>query len=165
MQPYPTGGKRNQPVKTPQGPLPPSVGIAVRFMYAGAVLSLVSLIVALTTVGSLKQDIEKAFPKYTPSQVHSAEEVNIAIVLLAGIVGIGLWLWMARATGTGHNYGRIVGSVLFALYTLNIVTALARPHASLALVFDLLVWLAGLGATIFMWRRDATEYFRAPSPT
>jgi hypothetical protein len=159
VQSYPTGGAGNQPVPGPQGPVPRTLDIAVKFMYAGAALSLVSLIVGLTTVGSEKAAIKKAFPKYTASQVHSAEMADIAIVILAGVIGIGLWLWMARATGTGHNYGRITGTVLFAVYTLNIAAALARPHASLALVFDVLVWLAGLGAVVFMWRRESSAYF------
>jgi hypothetical protein len=164
VQPFPTGARGNQPLQPSQGPAPRSVEISVKFMYAGAALSLLSLIVALTTLGSEKKAIEKAFPKYTASQVHSAEAVNIAIVLLAGIIGIALWLWMARATGTGHNYGRITGTVLFAIYTLNLAAALARPHASLALVFDLLVWLAGLGAVVFMWRRESSVYFRGARP-
>jgi hypothetical protein len=159
VQPYPTGAKGNQPVQPSRGPAPRTVDIAVKFMYAGAALSLISLIVGLTTLGSEKSAIEKAFPKDTSSQVHQIEAFNVAIVLLAGIIGIALWLWMARANATGHNYGRIVGTVLFAIYTLNIAAALARPHASLALVFDLLVWLAGLGAVVFMWRRESTPYF------
>jgi hypothetical protein len=158
VQPFPTGARGNQPLQPSQGPAPRSVEISVKFMYAGAALSLLSLIVALTTLGSEKKAIEKAFPKYTASQVHSAEAVNIAIVLLAGIIGIALWLWMARATGTGHNYGRITGTVLFAIYTLNLAAA------SLALVFDLLVWLAGLGAVVFMWRRESSVFFRGARP-
>jgi hypothetical protein len=159
VQPYPTGAAGNKPVRPPKGAAPRTVDMAVKFMYAGAVLSLISLIVGLTTMGSLKAAIKKAFPKDTPSQIHSIEGLQIAIVLLAGIIGIALWLWMARATGTGHNYGRITGTVLFALYTLNIAAALARPHAGLPLVFDVLVWLAGLGAVVFMWRRESSEYF------
>jgi hypothetical protein len=94
--------------------------------------------------------------------VHKLLEFDVAIVILAGVIGIALWLWMARAAGTGHNYGRITGSVLFGLYTLDLVTALTRPQAGLPLVFDLLVWLAGLGAVVFMWRRDASAFFRSP---
>jgi hypothetical protein len=165
VQAYPTGPKGNQPAPPGPGPLPRSLDIAVKFMYAGAALSLISLIVGMTTLSSEKSAIEKAFPKDSASQVHQLEDFNIAIVLLAGIVGIALWLWMARANAGGHNYGRIVGTVLFGLYTLNLADALARPHASLALVFDLLVWLVGLGAVIFMWRRDSGAYFRGSYAT
>jgi hypothetical protein len=43
-----------------------------------------------------------------------------------------------------------------------LVLSLARPHASLGLVFNLLVWLAGLGAVIMLWRSESSAYFSQP---
>ncbi|MGH3156871.1 MAG: hypothetical protein ACRDNF_09885 [Streptosporangiaceae bacterium] len=157
MQPYPTAA---QPSQSPQRQEPPrSVQIAVRCMYAGAAMSLISLIVGLTTVSSIKSAIEKAYPKDTSSQIHKIEVADIVIVVIIALIGIGLWVWMARANQAGHSYARILGTVFFAIDTLLMLANFARPHASLGLVFSLLVWLSGLGAVIFLWQRDSGPYF------
>src|SRR5271156_1770930 len=142
-QPYPTSGQ--QPPE-PQRPLiPHSVQTAVRLMYAGAALSFIELVVGLTTIGSLKSAIEQAGQRagkhYTPTQVHQLEVSSVIIAVVVGIIAIGLWLWMARANQAGHSYARITGTVFFGLNTLFLFLSLARPHASVGLIFNLLVWL------------------------
>jgi hypothetical protein len=155
-QQYPTSG---QTPETQRPAAPTSVQTAVKLMYAGAALSLIELVVSLATVASLKSAILKKFPHYTSSQVHSAETAIVAGVVIEAIIAIGLWLWMARANGAGRNYARITGTVLFVVYTLFLLVDLRRPTASVGLVFAALVWLAGLGAVIMLWRRESSEYF------
>src|SRR5579875_737902 len=152
-QPYPTPAQQPQGLQ-PHEP-PRSVQNAVRCMYAGAVLSLISLIVGLTTVGRIRSAIKKAYPHDTSSQIHKIEVADIVIVVIIALIGIGLWLWMARANQAGHSYARILGTVFFAIDTLLMLANFARPHASIGLVFSILVWLAGLGATIFLWQKDS----------
>jgi hypothetical protein len=82
--------------------------------------------------------------------------------VLVGVVAIALWLWMARANAAGRNYARISGTVFFGLNTVFLLLSLARPHASLGLVFNVLVWLAGLGAVIMLWRSESRPYFSQP---
>ena len=161
-QPYPTSAQPSQP---PQRQEPPrSVQTAVKCMYAGAALSLISLIVGLTTVGSIKSAIQKAYPNDTSSQIHKIEVADIVIVVIIALIGIGLWIWMARANQAGHSYARIVGTVFFGIDTLLILANFARPHASLGLVFSLLVWLAGLGAVLFLWHKESGPYFVKTPP-
>jgi hypothetical protein len=112
----------------------------------------------------VKTAIRRAYPHYTASQVHSLEVASIGIGVLVGLISIALWLWMARASANGHNYARIVGTVFFGLNTLFLLLSLARPHASLGLVFNVLVWLAGLGAVIMLWRSESGAYFSQPRP-
>jgi hypothetical protein len=160
MQPYPTSGQEPEPQRPP---MPSSVVAAVRLMYAGAALSLIGLVVGLATIGNVRSAIvtagDKAHKHYTPTQIHDLEVASVAIAVVSAVIAIGLWLWMARASSAGHNYARIVGSVLFALDTLFTLVNVARPHASLSLVFGLLVWLVGLGAVIMLWRKDSGPYF------
>jgi hypothetical protein len=158
-QRYPSSGQTPEPQRPPA---PNSVQTAVKLMYAGAALTFVDLVVNLAAIGSLKTAIKKAYPHYTPSQVHAAEVGLIAINTLFSVIAIGLFLWMARASAVGHSYARIVGTVLFGLNTLLLLLSMARPHASLGLVFNLLVWLAGLGAVIMLWRRESSDYFSQP---
>ena len=160
-QPYPTSGE--QPPEQQRPPIPNSVQTAVKFMYAGAALSLLELVVGLATIGSLKTAIEQAGRKagkhYTPTQVHQLEVTSVIFAVLVGVVAIGLWLWMARANQAGRSYARITGTVFFGLNTLFLFLSLARPHVGLGLIFNLLVWLAGLGAVIMLWRKESGPYF------
>jgi len=155
-QPYPTSGQSPEPQRPP---VPSSVQTAVKLMYAGAALSFVELVVGLATVSAVKRAIQKAYPHYSATRVHQLEVADVVIAVLVGIIAIGLWLWMARANAAGHNYARITGTVFFGLNTLFLLFALARPHVGLGLVFSVLVWLAGLGAVIMLWRRESGPYF------
>jgi hypothetical protein len=155
-QPYPSSGEAPPPERRP---MPTSVQTAVRLMYAGAALSFIELVVSLVTVGSLKRAILNKYPHYTTTQVHSAEVAIVAGVVIEAVIAIGLWLWMARANQAGRSYARITGTVFFGIYTLFLLLDLRRPSAGVGLVFALLVWLAGLGTVIMLWRRESSEYF------
>jgi hypothetical protein len=163
-QPYPTGGGANQMGMTERPPAPPSMRTAVKFMYAGAALSAISLIVGLATIGSLKSAIKSADPSFTASQVHSAEVVGVSTVVIFGLIGIGLWIWMARANSAGRPWARVVASVLFGISTLELLLSGARANSAFNLVFEGLVWLIGLGAIVFLYRKDSSEYYAASKP-
>ena len=160
-QPYPTSGE--QPPEPQRPPIPSSVQTAVKFMYAGAALSLLELIVGVATIGSLKTAIQQAGQRagkhYTSTQIHQLEVESVIFAVIVGVIAIGLWIWMARANQAGHSYARITGTVFFGLNTLFLFLGLARPHVGLGLLFNLLVWLAGLGAVIMLWRRESGAYF------
>ncbi len=157
-QPYPTSGFDQLPQQRP--PAPPSIRTAMKLMYAGAVLSAVSFVVGLATVGSLRQSIINASTKkLTATQLHTAEVIGVATIVILGLIGIGLWLWMAWANGRGRNWARIVAAVLFGLNTLGLLSVVARPYAIGTRLFDALSWVVGAGATYYLWRRDSSEYF------
>src|SRR5579859_2591966 len=159
-QPYPGGYQ--QPVPQPPGP-PPPVRNAVRLMYGGAVLSAIEIVVGLVTISSLKNAIRSAYPGYSSSQLHTAEVVGVAAVAVVGVIAIGLWLWMAWANGAGKSWARIVASVFFVLNTIDLLTLVARPHAAFGLLLAVLVWVAGLGAILLLWRRESSAYYQARS--
>jgi hypothetical protein len=164
-QPYPTGAGSNDMVQPPApGQQPRTIVNAARLMYAGAGLQTVGIILSLVSIGNLRTAILKKYPNYTSSQIHSAEVVGVVSVVIVGVIGICLWLWMARANSTGHRYGRIVATVLFVLYTLDILLSLSRAQAVSGLIFGLLTWLVGLGATWFLWRKESSAFFAASSP-
>ena len=156
-QRYPTS---SEPPLEPVRPEPPgSVRTAVKFMYGGAALSAVWLVIGLASANSVKTAIEKAYPHYTAAHVHSLEMASVATGVVIEAIAIALWIWMARASAAGHAYARIVSTVLFALNTLGLVAFFARPYYSIGVVFNLLIWVAGLGAVVLLWRRDSGPYF------
>ena len=158
---YPSTGTGGQLPETPTGGQPPrSVQTAVRLMYAGAIISGISFILGLVTIGSVRHTLEKDYPSYSASKISSLVNAEIVVVVIAGVIGVGLWLWMAWANKRGKNWARITGTVFFGLYTLDLVFVAARSASGISTVFAIVTWLVGLGATIMLWRRDSTAYFK-----
>lgn len=163
-QPYPSGG---QPQQLPSTTPPQSVQNAVRLMYGGAVLSAIQFVLGFLTIGSLRSTIIKAANQQhrhlTQSQIHTAEVFGVTTAIAVGLLGVGLWIWMARVNGKGRRWARVVASVLFALNTLSVLSAVRQPHVGLGIALDGLIWLVGLGAIILLWQRASTDYYNANS--
>lgn len=158
-QSYPTGGAAEP---EPQRPAPPTPVLqAVKLMYAGAIVSAVSLIITLVTVGSLKTAIHNADPSLSASKLHSAEVAAVAVAIIFGLIGIGLWLWMAYANKAGKNWARITATVFFGLDTLSILTSFRQAEPVLSRLVSILVWLIGLGAIVLLYQRESSAYFTA----
>jgi hypothetical protein len=159
-QPYPSAGQTPEPVY--QGP-PASVVMAVRLMYAGAAVSALSLIVGLATIGSLRNSLHKNDPSLTTAQLHNLQTVVVVGSVAIGVISIGLWVWLALMNKAGRSWARIVATVLFGLDTLFLLLGVARAGAAAGTLVSILTWLIGLGAVIFLWRKDASAYFTAQS--
>lgn len=159
-QPYPSTGK---PVEPDRGEAPPSVQKAVKLMYVGAAVSvvglIVSLIIPLTNIASSKATIKRNYPKMTASQVNQAFNVSIGVAVIFGLIGAVLWLWMARANSQGKSWARITSSVFFALETLSLLTVRNAPSV-LGVVLTVVTWVIGLGAIIFLWRKESSDFFK-----
>ena len=152
-QPDPSAGQVPEPVRP--GP-PPSMVMAVRLMYAGAVVSALSLIVGLATVGSLRDSLHKAQPSLTPTELHQLETVLVVGSVVIELISIGLWVWMALMNKAGKSWARIVAAVLFGLYTVYLLFVIRAGAGALV---PILTWLIGLGAVVYLWRKDASAYF------
>ena len=160
-QPYPGGTQMPEPATRP--PVPQSITRAVQLMYAGAAASLIGIIIALTTLSSIKSQIISKNPSLTTTQVNNAQHVAIGVLIASGLIGAALWLWMAQSSKAGKNWARIVSTVLFGIETINVVAgASAISSGGASRVYSIVIWLIGLGAIIFLWQRSSTEYFKAP---
>jgi hypothetical protein len=159
-QPYPSGG---QPPEQARPQPPGAVRTATLFMYAGAVFSLTGLIVSILTIGAYRTAIHHSFPRYTGTQVHSLASALVTFNVVVDVIEIFLWLLLARACRAGRNWARITGSTLFVLNTGLLLFAFARTRLNLGIVLSLLIWLAGLGAVIMLWRRESSSYFTPPA--
>ena len=168
-QPYP--GEAQMPAAQ-RRPAPTSVRNAMMVMYAGAVLSLVRLVVALLTKSSFKTDLEKsphAGAPLTATQVNTAVTVSIVASVVVGLVGIGLWILVARATGNGRKWAQVTGTVLFGLDTLALLAgppglAIVGFMPALDKLFTALVWLAGLVTVVLLWRGTSRAFFSQSQP-
>ena len=162
---YPSTAGGGQVPEPAQRPAPPtSVQTAVRLMYAGAIISAISFILGLATLGGIKNTIKKAHPAYTTHQINSAVAVSVVVVIIFGIIAVGLWVWMARMNLKGRNWARITGTVFFGLNTLDLLGVFNGSASSVSAVFAIVTWLVGLGAVIMLWRRESTAYFKPQEP-
>lgn len=160
-QPYPTGGQ--QPMTPVPAEPPQSVRRAVNLMYAGAAVSVVGLIIEVFTVGSLKSAIRSSNSNLTASQIHSVEIGTIVFEVVIGLIGVGLWIWMARMNLAGRSWARILASVLFGLSTLSLLSTIVRPNSAVTVIYEVVVWLVGLGAIWMLWQRESSAYIKASS--
>jgi|SRR5947208_218248 len=146
-----------RPVEQP----PFSVRTAVRLMYAGAVLSAIDLIVTLATAGQLRHLIHVARPGLSAAKLDGAVHAQIASSIAIWLITIAFWVVMARTNQAGRGWARTVATVLCALSTVSFVEALVQPASLLSKLFFAPLWLAGVAATVFLWRPDTSAYIRA----
>lgn len=140
---------------------PSAVVNAVRLMYVGAGLSLLGLIISLFGMGDLRARILEAEPSLTLSQANLARNIAIGGAIVFGLIGPALWIWMAIKNNEGRNWARITATVLFGVYTLSMLSLLFGNAGSSAIdvIFQALIWVVGLVATILMWRGENAEHY------
>src|SRR5258708_31327960 len=143
-QPYPTGGGGNQ-MGSMGPPQPVTLHNAVRLMWVGAGLALVSAIVSVAFSSKIKTAVTNAAvqsnrtaasrgkAQLTAAQIHTLGNVTVAAIAAFGLVGVLLWVWMAWANSRGRRWARTVATVLFVLNTISLIFTAGR--ASLSFVF------------------------------
>jgi hypothetical protein len=160
-QPYP--GEARVP-EVPRPPAPACVRNAVKLMYAGAVASLIGIVVDVSTLNATKSAMINRFPNLTPDKVTAQELPLIVGWIVGGLVGIALWIIIAQASLRGRNWARITGTVLFGIATVEAFGSLLVPEAALVKVFWFVVWLIGVAAVVYLWQRSSSAFFTGTRP-
>jgi len=176
--PYPAfpqypGGTAGMP---PKPPLPQTVQRAHYCILAGAAFSVVSIVVALTQIDSIRSVLETGDPTADQTTINSLVTATIAVACVLGLVEVGLWIWMAFATKAGRNWARILSTVFFGLNAASAgigtltyfasssngssSTTFASSDTALGQVVGWLTFLAGLGAIILLWNKESSAYFK-----
>ncbi len=133
-------------------------------MYAGAIVSAITFVLGIVTVGSTRTALKKAYPKYTAHQISQVLTADVIIGIVVGLLSVGLWVFLARACQRGRNWARIIGTVLFALDTLLILLSVSRFKGGVAVLVDLVIWLIGLAAIVLLWRKESSAFFAQQPP-
>jgi hypothetical protein len=148
--------------------VPATVRKAGRFMLAGAAITAVICVfqVIVTIIDKNLIDVNGKPP--TSSQL----TIGVLILIVSYAVYIALWILMARFTRAGHNWARIVSSVLFAISTWQLYSTVNSLKANVTItVADIIfivctvaIWIAGVGAVALLWRSESSAYFKGQSP-
>jgi serine/threonine protein kinase len=150
-QPYPAGAP------AVAGAMPASMVTAVRLMYAGAAYTLVWAIGIIAVAAHVRD-----YPIYASGSDRGLAG-TAAFTVLIGIVEALLWLRVARGCRRGRRGSRIAGTVLFALYTLGVLSVVSsgQPGLGPAKVVTLIGWLIALAAALALWRPSSSAFFLA----
>jgi hypothetical protein len=142
-------------------PVPRSVQVAVWLMYAGAALAALVLIATLATIGSVRGELHRIHPGWSPALLTTQVHSFILGQVVSWAVTIGVWFIMARTNLAGRAWARNVATVLAALSTLSFVFYLHTPGALIGKLLLAQMWLVGIAAAALLWRRASTAYIRA----
>jgi hypothetical protein len=162
-QPYPDGAQIPE-FRRPTAP--PSLRRAASFMYAGSVLSIIGIGVNISAAHtSARSLLAHEHKSLSVSQINDAVAGLRAVDVIVGLIAAVVWLYLARSCLAGRNWARITGTVFFGLSTIENLDSFALSQTVLVHLYGLLVWLVGLAAVIFLWRRESTAYLKpAPPP-
>ena len=105
----------------------------------------------------------------TASQFNPRFGATLALVSVLGLIGVGLWIFVARGSRTGKDWARATGSVLFGLDALAVLIGppdmgIRGAESTVTRIIAGIVWLIGLAAIVFLWRKDSSAFFKAPRP-
>lgn len=147
---------------------PPSIRLAVRLMYVGAVLSVLEIVIAWTTRNQLHDRIVDSLRNtdrtLTAHQVDSLVTVSLAVATVLGLAGVGLWIWMATENGAGRSWARVVATVLGGLNVLSLLTTVGAGRSSaVSTVASLVSLVLSVVILVLLWRRESGEFYRARS--
>jgi hypothetical protein len=142
----------------------PVVFAAVRLMYLGAVVEVLTLITLVLTAGMMRSEILKVDPGFTAAQWRALVWTSIVPLVVGGTMAIVVWLWMAWANGRAHRWGRIVFAVFFAITTLSLLNGISQDAAAYAmpdLIAGIALWIVALATVVLLYTRSSARYFRA----
>lgn len=152
-----------QPVEQPS-----SVRTAVLLMRVGAVISLLSLVATLLTLGSLKSQIRDQLvaggQQVTDAAVDAAYAIAIVGSVVVALIGVGLWLWMAWKNGQGRGWARIVATVLGGLNVVMTLFSVASGNATaLAMVLGLVNLVLAVAILVLLWKKESSAFYASRS--
>ena len=135
--------------------MPQQVNAAFWLYIAGAVLSLIALIISIATIGSLKDSLQQQAStngqQLSDSAASAAIGISVTIAVVFGILYIAAYVLFAVFMRRGANWARIV---LLIVTVLSLFGVLGGYGVGAARV------VVGVIATILIFTKPANEYFR-----
>jgi hypothetical protein len=142
-----------------------TVFVAVRLMYAGAVLQLLSVVTLLLTLDSIRSGIRRADPGFTAAQWHTVVVAHVIPDVIGAPIAAGVWVWLAWANGRGHRWGRVGLAVFLALTSLGLLVDVAQDatvFAPASMAVAGAMWLAGIVAVVLVFHVESGAHYARP---
>jgi hypothetical protein len=129
-------------------------------MYAGAVASLLGVVLDLATINATRDAMRHRFPTLTSSQLNAQQIPLMVGWVVGGLLAVALWVIVGRACSAGLSWARILGTVLFGIATIEALANLTVPEAALVKIYWFVVWAIGLATVVLLWQSRASAFFR-----
>lgn len=150
---------------------PKPLDLAVKLMYAGAALSLVSLLLSFVQTDAIRdqtrEQLEQQGEQVTEELLDNAVTFGIVFGVLIGLLGAGLWVLMAVMNGKGKKWARVVATVLGALGILlnglGLTGIGAGTATALSLVLSVVTILLAVAILVLLWNKENGPYYEAMS--
>jgi hypothetical protein len=146
--------------------IPRTVRSGVRFMLAGAALTLLAGIFYVIVFATDEAAVTGS-NKLSTGQVTS----NIASFIVSYVILIAIWVVMARMNRAGRSWARILASVFCLISTyeayalVNSLTGIKTVTVAgiVYVVLDLAIWAVGVLSIAMIWRSESSAYYKARS--
>lgn len=153
---------------------PRSIALAVRLMYAGAVLQVLGgLSVLLQDRDQVRRQIEdqlrQSGSQVSDTAVNTAVTVSLVVPVVLGVVLAGVWVLMAVFNGRGASWARIMATILgglniaFTVVSLGVSSAMSASEGAGSVVLSLIGLALAATILILLWRRESSDYYAAMS--
>lgn len=164
----PEGSPESSGVPRPDLTQPAPIRLAVRLMWAGAAVSVLSVVVGLVTYGSFKDDVTAGLRaddvNVSQTTIDAAVAVGITFVVALGVLGALVWVWMAWKNGQGRAWARIVATVLGGLNVLFTLIGFAGGQSEpLTLVLSVVNLALAVAILVNLWKKESTAFYEAVS--
>lgn len=161
---YEAAPQHHEGPPVPQSP-PKSIDIAKKLMWAGGIVSLLSLLTVPFLTDEMRTQAEESLRQsgveYDQSVVDASVALGIATGVVISLVGVLLWFLMAHLNAKGKSWARIVATVLFAVSVVSFLCSFMQPNALVTIVLNLVLVAIGAAAVFFLWRKDSAAWFDA----
>ena len=154
-------------------PQPRSIHNAVRLMWAGAALSVISPIVSLFNLDETKsqmlEQFDKTYPDMSQANLDLMFAMSIATGFITAMIGIGLWIWMAWKNGQGRGWARVVATVLGAFtvvsgpLSLAMMGMMGTQMPPTSVVFIAINLVLAIVILVLLWRKESSAFYAARS--
>lgn len=142
---------------------PRSIIMAMRLMWAGAVIELLNILVVLLLLPQMREELGGQDAGMPPGVTDSIVNASIAVAVVVLLLRAGLWVLMAHLNGSGRKWARIVSCVLLGISALGIMSIFTQSTHALEVVVQLAMLGVGVAAIVFLFRPDSNHYFEIKS--
>lgn len=138
---------------------PKEVTWALAVMLVQVGLAVLSTVVTLTIVDTIRDYFREQRPGATRETIDELTTNTVGAAVFAGLVFTAVWLWLASKVRQGKNWARILtwifagGGVLFGLIRLG------TPQSGLVRLFDVVALLLDVAIIVLLARLPAKAYF------
>ena len=148
---------------TGKPPMPRPVSLAVKLMYVGAGLSILSVIAQFVMQDQMRELIE-AQPGMDSETVDAALSIGLVLGVVFGLIGAGIWVLNAVFNAKGKNWARILSTVLAGLSIVFTLFGFTQPAPTLSRILSVLGMLLALAIVVLLWRPENKPFYESPAP-